>query len=83
MRLRLLGWSIACMAMFMVVGVGAASASGVITGHGTRPSGRLGPLRFTALPLKGVSAAALRAQIAANSTVKSFSSSIKIGRAHV
>jgi hypothetical protein len=62
--------------MVMGVGVGAASASGVITGHGTRPSGCLGPLRFTALPLKGVSAAALRAQIAANATVKSFSSSI-------
>ena len=76
MRLRLLGWSIACMAMLMAAGAGAASASVVIRGHGTRPSGRLGPPRFTALPLKGVSAAGLKAQIAAGATVKSWSSSI-------
>ena len=79
MRLRLLGWSIACMAMLMGVGAGAASASSVIRGHGTRPSGRLGPPRFTALPLKGVSAAGLKAQIAAGATVKTWSSSITSG----
>lgn len=49
---RLFGWSLACLAMVMLVGAGAASASGVIKGHGTRPSGRLSPPRFTALPLK-------------------------------
>ena len=76
MRLRLLGLSIACMAMLMAVGAGAASASWVIRGHGTRPSGRLGPPRFTALPLKGVSAGGLKAQIAAGATVKTWSSSI-------
>lgn len=79
MRLRLLGWCVACTAMLMGVGAGAASASMVIKSHGTRPSGRLGPPRFTALPLKGVSAAGLKAEIAASSTVKTWSSSITSG----
>jgi hypothetical protein len=63
----------------MGVGAGAASASGVIEGHGARLSVHLGPPRFTALPLKDVSATALRAEIAASSTVKTWSSSITSG----
>ncbi|HZO78062.1 MAG TPA: hypothetical protein VFB39_08465 [Solirubrobacteraceae bacterium] len=67
------------MAILMGVGAGAASAADVIGAHGARLSGHLGPPRFTALPLKDVSTTALRAEIAANATVKTWSSSITSG----
>lgn len=68
MRLRLFGWSIACLALLAALGAQAAS--------GANP---WGPARVVALPLRGVSASALNAQIRTSSTVKVWSSSIASG----
>ncbi len=62
MRFRLVAGLSVCAGLLMAVSVQAATQSktaprsNVIVAHGTRPSGRLGAPRFTALPLRGVSA---------------------------
>ncbi len=56
-----------CAALTLSAGVSAASAS----------SGRLGPARYRAIPLKGVSPARLAAQVSAGATIPMWSSTIK------
>ncbi len=80
MRFRLLAGLSVCAALLMAVSVQAAAPRHyVIAGHGVRLSGHLGPARFTALPLRGVSASSLAAQVAAGKTVPTWQSSITSG----
>lgn len=85
MRFRLVAGLSVCAALLMAVGVQAAPRSSatprseVIVGHGARLANHLGPPRFVALPLRGVSASSLAAQIAAGKTVKTWSASITSG----
>ncbi len=80
MRVRLIPWVVAAAALLFAVAAQSAAAASPLTFNepaAVRPSGQLGPPRFAALPLRGVSTAALQAEIAAGTTIKTWTSSIK------
>ena len=79
MRTRLITSLCVCAALLMAVGASAASAeSSQIANSGAAPasSGQIGTPRYTVIPLRGVSPAAIGKQVAAATTVGTWASSI-------